>query len=182
MDHSDKHARSLKKTVAIFVATAMLGSVLAAAVFLGQRAPMRMNALPKDALMEGCWRGRLAGDMIVTHGFELHCKIDDRPNNLKINWNGSNHFHLDRLTNVKCIDDPKMQPQPPTAPFDRCGADGYGSYNGVPGYQIHFEFTDAGEPGTKDTALIVIHGGSPDTIVLVTNAFLENGNHQAHKA
>jgi hypothetical protein len=158
----------------------MLGSVLASAVFILRTKSAFAYECPPAGCADGRMtrRGRLAGDMIVTHGFELHCRI----NNLEINWNGGNHFHLDSLTNVKCIDDPKIQPQPPAAPFDRYEADGYGSYNGVPGYQIHFEFTDAGEPGTKDTAFIVIHGGSPDTTVLIANAFLEHGNYQAHKA
>lgn len=119
---------------------------------------------------------------IATHGFELRCDISDTRDNLEINWNGGNHFHLDSLTDVRCLDDPSIQPQPPNAPFDRYEADGFGTYNGVSGYQIHFEFTDAGEPGSGDHAFIVIHGGSPDTVVLNINGFLHEGNHQAHKA
>ena len=187
MIHSSRNARTnLKKISATFLTVAMLGAVLVASVFvLGTR-----SAYAHDCPAEGCadgrmtGGGRLAGDMIVTHGFELHCGEDDRPNNLEINWDGGNRFHLDgdSLVNIKCIDDPAIAPKPPSAPFDRYEADGFGSYNGVDGYQIHLEFTDAGEPGTEDHAFIVIHGGSPDTTVLIANQFLENGNHQAHKA
>lgn len=79
------------------------------------------------------------------------------------------------------MDDPTIEPRPPNAGFDRYEADRFGRFNGVYGYQIHFEFTDAGESGKNDTAFIVIHGGDPSDPVLVANAFLQVGNHQAHK-
>jgi hypothetical protein len=162
----------------------MLGSVLAITVLILGTRSAYANECPAAGCADGRMTGggRLAGDMKVTHGFELHCRVDDKPNNLEINWGNGNHFHLDSLTNIKCIDDPTIQPQQPKASFDKYEADGYGSYNGVPGYQIHFEFTDAGEPGSSDTAFILIHNGDPSAPVLNVNAHLDQGNHQAHKA
>jgi len=123
----------------------------------------------------------------VTHGFELHCGSEDGtiplPNNLEINWSG-NRFHLDYLTFANCSDDPTITPKPPSAPFDTFEGFGKGSYNGQTGASIHFKFSDAGEPGTKDTAEITVWSGdySSSPIVLqVDRAFLTFGNHQAHK-
>src|SRR5438477_4732233 len=33
----------------------------------------------------------------VTHGFELHCDLSNVPNDLEVNWNGGQSFHLERL-------------------------------------------------------------------------------------
>lgn len=131
-------------------------------------------------------QGSVTGDR-VTHGFELQCGSEDGtipvPNNLEINWSG-NRFHLDNLTFANCSDDPAITPRPPNAPFDTFEGFGKGSYNGEPGASIHFKFSDAGEPGTADTAEITIWSGdySSSPIVLqVDKAFLTFGNHQAHK-
>ena len=50
----------------------------------------------------------------VTHGFQLHCGTGTDPegsnppgpNNLEINFDGGNNFHLDALTVGNCRDDP----------------------------------------------------------------------------
>lgn len=140
--------------------------------------PCPTGGCPLEGRMTG--GGRLNEEIIVTHGFELHCDPNDDPNNLEINWDGGNHFHLEGLTEVRCVDDPTIEPQPPNAGFDRYEAFGFGKLNGVDGVQIYFELTDAGEPGTNDTAFWVIRdtGGN---IVLIADADLEVGNHQAHK-
>lgn len=39
------------------------------------------------------------------------------------------------------MDDPTIEPRPPNAGFDRYEADRFGKFNGVDGYQIHFEDT-----------------------------------------
>lgn len=171
-----------KLTVAI--ASVVLASGLGIAGFSILAMPAAAHECPPEGcILDGRMTGggRLAEDIIVTHGFELYCDINDGPNNLEVNWDGGNHFHLTSLTEVRCLDDPSIQPQPPNAGFDRYEADGFGKYNGIDGYQIHFEFTDAGEPGSNDTAFIVIHGGDPNNPVLVANAPLDMGNHQAHK-
>ncbi len=41
----------------------------------------------------------------VPHGFELHCNLKRRPNNLEINWGAGNNFHLDSLTAAVCFTD-----------------------------------------------------------------------------
>jgi hypothetical protein len=191
MNHFGRvNPKSLKTTAVVFASAALLGSVLAFAVFaaIGAKSAEAHECPPAGCITEGRMTGggKIVDDTnsanIATHGFELRCDINDSRDNLEINWNGGNNFHLDSLTQVRCLDDPTIQPQPPSAPFDRYEADGFGSYNGVSGYRIHFEFTDAGEPGSSDHAFIVIHGGSPDTVVLNINGFLHEGNHQAHKA
>jgi hypothetical protein len=126
----------------------------------------------------------------VTHGFELHCNIDAN-NHLEINW-GGNHFHLVALTSVTCLDDPSINPAPP--PFTSnlgntmigVGIGTFsGTFNGVK-YQkatatVQFKFTDAGEPGTNDTASYVVTL-SDGTVVLNTlgSINLTFGNHQVH--
>jgi hypothetical protein len=89
----------------------------------------------------------------VTHGFELHCNKNDDPNNLEINWgtNPENNFHLESLDFVRCSDDPNIVPNPPSASFDTYFARGTGICNGIAA-AIVWTFTDAGEPGTADTA------------------------------
>jgi hypothetical protein len=113
----------------------------------------------------------------VTHGFELHCDPSNTPNNLEINWGGGNNFHLDTLLTATCTDDPTIEPQPPSAPFDTFVGTGVGTCNGQPAL-ISFTLTDAGEPGTKDFASYTISGGCS----LTASGFLERGgNQQAHK-
>ena len=186
----DKKKSRIKATAMALASVILLGSVLAVATFAATGVK---SAEAHECPSSGCiTEGRMTGGgkiideanstIIATHGFELRCDVADTRDNLEINWNGGNNFHLDSLTDVRCLDDPTIQPQPPNASFDRYEADGFGSVNGVSGYQIHFEFTDAGEPGSSDHAFIVIHGGSPDTTVLTINGYLNMGNHQAHKA
>jgi hypothetical protein len=108
----------------------------------------------------------------VTHGFELHCSINDTPNALEVNV-GANNFHLDNLVTVICTLNPL------TGVVTITG-NGFGSYNNVPGAKIDFTFTDAGEPGTLDFASYVI--GDPTGIQLSASGFLDKGNQQFHPA
>jgi len=104
----------------------------------------------------------------VTHGFELHCNKNDKPNNLEINWgtNPENNFHLDSLSFVRCSDDPNIVPNPPDASFDTYYARGTGHCNGIAA-NIEFTFTDAGEPGrvTAGAALSISRMGATCTPV-----------------
>jgi hypothetical protein len=114
-----------------------------------------------------------------THGFELHCSIDDLPNRLEVNF-GGDHFHMDVLTYVECSDDPAIDPIPPVADCDTIHGHGEGKFNGVSGYYVEFTFNDAGEPG-KDTdwgwIKVTNSGGG---IVMEYSGLLISGNHQSH--
>ena len=129
--------------------------------------------------------GIYSGTQKVTHVFELHC-LDDppatlaEPNNLEINFSGGDNFHLTTLTKAVCTDTAAIQ-QPPSAPFDTFDGAGTGTFNGQPA-AITFTFTDGGEPGTADTALMIITlTGTGQTVLSCGTAFLTFGNHQAHK-
>jgi hypothetical protein len=113
----------------------------------------------------------------TTHGMILHCDTRN-PNNLQINWEG-NTFHLTDLASAACPDTAGITPNPPDAEFDTFIGFGEGRLNGDPGATIVFTFTDAGEPGTADTAEITIF--DPDGWqVLSIAGTLTFGNHQAH--
>jgi hypothetical protein len=114
----------------------------------------------------------------VTHGFELHCNVDQLPNNLEVNW-GGNHWHLLELTFAECFDDPAIEPRPPRAGCDTYHGIGMGRYNGVDGYQAEWIFTDAGEPGKRDWAWIKITAPDGSTVMEVSG-FLQVGNQQFH--
>ena len=120
------------------------------------------------------------GSIRVTHGFQIRCDPKDRRQRLEINWPGvqdQNNFHLTDMKKATCIDDPDIDPTPPHAGFDTYIGEGVGTCNGKPA-AITFVFTDAGEPGTEDTAEYHISGACTlDTV----ETFLTYGNHQAHK-
>ena len=120
-----------------------------------------------------------------THGFTLHCDINNNPNRLQVNWpraagRGSNRFHLENLTSAVCTDNPAISEENPVAGFDTYSGSGTGRMNGVPGAMINFQFSDAGEPGRGvDVATMSITppaGGA----AIVVSGFLDKGNHQAH--
>jgi len=124
------------------------------------------------------------GNIRVTHGFEIHCDLSE-PNRLEVNWKTSargkeNRFHLLELTSATCIDDPAIEPNPPGADFDTFIGTGTGRYNGVDGATIEFTFTDAGEPGTVDTATYRITAADGTVVLEVSVKNLTFGNHQAH--
>jgi len=136
----------------------------------------------------------------VTHGFELHCAQppQDVNNRLEVNWNQS-QFHLLTLTSVECFDTALVQAPPKSAPIDTLVGVGEGRFSGTFNgktykdvrAKIQFTFTDAGEPGTSDTAnykVIVLdanmdgNANDPVTVLDTKGAVkLTNGNHQAHK-
>jgi hypothetical protein len=114
----------------------------------------------------------------VTHGFELNCDVTQNPQNLEINWDG-NRFHLEQLTSAFCSLDPSINSGHPAADFNTYTGSGTGSYNGVDGATVNFVFTDAGEPGTNDTAAYTIMDANGNT-VLTASGNLDKGNQQAH--
>jgi len=139
------------------------------------------------SVLQSTTQGRMTGGGTIAntlgtpdtakHGFELHCDVTSSPNNLEVNWAGGNKFHLTSLTSAFCVNDPTIVPNPPAAGFDTYIGTGTGELNGAPGHTIYFIFTDAGEPGTSDHAVIMIDGGA----ALSVSGFLSHGNQQAHK-
>lgn len=121
----------------------------------------------------------------ITHGFQLHCQsyeqaVIPRPNNLQVNFSGGDHFHLDELTRATCWNVDGMQ-HPPAASFDTFDGTGTGALNGQPA-TVWFRFTDGGEPGTRDTAMVHIWKiGSPIPVLSCWSSPLTFGNHQAHR-
>jgi len=121
-----------------------------------------------------------SGQNRVTHGFELHCSADDQPNNLEVNWNKGDRFHLEQLTAASCINDPDINEGMPTAGFDTYIGSGTGRYNGVSGATIEWYFTDAGEPGKDNDIATILIRDVNNNVVLSVNGSLNQGNHQAH--
>jgi hypothetical protein len=119
-------------------------------------------------------------DHDVTHGFRLECDASEKPNNLQVNWDRGNKFHLESLTSASCTDDPTISPNPPDANFDTYTGTGDGRYNGESGATAEWRFTDAGEPGSDDTMTITIRDSNGNIVLSITNEELDGGNHQAH--
>lgn len=114
------------------------------------------------------------GGMRITHGFTLHCNVQNLPNRLEVNWAGTgsgksaeNNFHLQALTTAICLDDPQISPGSPSANFDTYEGRGTGLLNGVNGATAHWIFTDAGEPGKNDEVWLVIKNPSGTEILRV---------------
>jgi len=139
---------------------------------------------PQAGRMTGGGSVFTAQNKRVTHGFELHCNVNDLPNNLEVNWDGNGksqqNFHLETLDTAVCTDDPAYAPEPPDAGFDTFTGTGTGRLNNIPGATIEFVFTDHGQPGKEDTATMTIRDAS-NAVVLVVSGNLKNGNQQAHK-
>ena len=113
-----------------------------------------------------------------SHSFQLQCDVNQGPNGLEVNWGKGNKFHLEGLTRATCSDDPAIEPNPPEAGFDTYEGAGTGRYNGVAGATAEWTFTDAGKPGSKDSAEIVIMDSTGS--ILAVSGMLTKGNHQAH--
>ena len=111
----------------------------------------------------------------VTHGFSLGCNLNQGPDNLVVNWDGGNNFHLTSLTSATCFDSRANTPNPSAAGFNTYVGSGVGLCNGLPA-AANWTFTDAGELGSNDTANIVISGGCS----LSVSGNLQQGRHQAH--
>jgi len=121
----------------------------------------------------------------VTHGFELHCSLEgqapDEPNNLEINWDGGNNFHLTDLTFAACRDADGYEEEMPEAGFDTMRGAGTGLLNGEAGYTIKFFITDQGEPGSGDRLRFAIYNSAGERVFRAAGV-LTFGNHQAHAA
>lgn len=120
-----------------------------------------------------------ASGMRVTHGLQLRCNEDDPRQNLQVNWDGGEHFHLLDILGATCTDDAALDEEHPVAGFDTYIATGTGKYNGELGATIELRFTDDGEPGVDDTATMTIRDADGNVVLTVSNK-LDHGNHQAH--
>src|ERR1044071_3425940 len=84
----------------------------------------------------------------VAHGFELYCDASNGPNEIEVNWDNGENFHLESLAMSRCEDNATIDPTPPGATFDTLTASGYGRLANGSGAFVFVIFTDAGEPGT----------------------------------
>ena len=116
----------------------------------------------------------------ITRGLTIHCDLL-LSNNLEINWDGGNNFHmLDHLETLACFDDPDIDQTPPAAPLDTLIGRGTGRLNGVSGYSIVFTLIDAGEPGRNDQMGFTITAPNGTVVINVPVTNLTAGNLQAH--
>ena len=126
-----------------------------------------------------------SGSVTVTKGFEVDCDMNPAHENLELNWNTGDHFHMNKITSAVCT----LQgnpPNPPKAPVNRIDATGTGSYDGVSGYTVLFTLWDQGEPGTNDQAGFVVCKSTSATsctgavVLSVPLQLVSTGNIQAH--
>lgn len=130
-----------------------------------------------------------SGSVTVTKGFEVDCDMMPAHENLELNWNGSDHFHMNTITSASCILTGNP-PNPPTAPVNQITASGTGSYDNMPGYTVVFTLWDQGEPGRNDQAGFVVcltdpvHPNTCSTstsiVLSVPLQLVSTGNIQAH--
>ena len=111
---------------------------------------------------------------IASHGFTIHCDDGKDNHHLQIGWDGGT-FHLEEVAWIQCWDDPAISGDQPSPGFDTLELAGWGRLDGVSGTPIYLVFTDDGEPGTTDTAVVEINLGATWLA-----GVLEDGNHQAH--
>jgi hypothetical protein len=125
--------------------------------------------------------GGQTANSAASHGFEVGCDAGSNHHNLEVNWAGGNNFHMDTITSVTCYLDPALpDPAPPPAGFNTMVLNGTGTYNNQPGASVFAIFTDAGEPGTNDQALIQVTFNA-SKVLNVPLAKIATGNQQAHK-
>ncbi|MEM0478564.1 MAG: right-handed parallel beta-helix repeat-containing protein [Candidatus Caldarchaeum sp.] len=130
------------------------------------------ESCPSTGRMTG--GGVIVYNMITAHfGFELHCSIEKKPNNLEINWrNGEGKtfiFHLMKMDSASCFFD-----------MHRGSGEGrlkIGSNLWKPA-TIVWTFVDDGEPGAgKDFLNVEITIDSTSYVIL---GKIDGGNIQAH--
>jgi hypothetical protein len=111
----------------------------------------------------------------VRYTFELHCDVTVPPNPLNVDWDTGNAFQLSTLIAATCSDDPSVSG---VASFDTYSGSGTGTVNGVTGATAQWTFTDAGDPGSGDTAHITISDAAGKVILTIAGPVVR-GNHQA---
>jgi hypothetical protein len=152
----------------------------------GQEVALQATA-PDDCTVLGVGRFTGGGKQVeaggaakITRGLTIHCDLL-LSNNLEINWDGGNNFHmLEHLETIACFDDPSIEQKPPVAPLDTLVGRGTGRFNGVDGYSIVFTLIDAGEPGSSDMMGFIITAPNGSVVINVPVQTLIGGNLQAH--
>jgi ribosomal protein S30 len=128
-------------------------------------------------LTGGAWT--LADDGKTHHQVQLGCTAAEGG---RLTVKGkSGTFELTRTDYALCIDAPNIGAGSPLAGWDTHRGSGAGMYNGAPGYTVEWTLTDAGEPGSADSAEIVVRNPA-GAVVLAEHGLLSGGNHQAHGA
>lgn len=135
-----------------------------------------------------------SGTTVVTSGFELYCQPEGTPdfhpvfgpNNLEVNWDSGNHWHMKQLEFSFCTSDGQSPAPPPNtaAGGDTITLQGVGDCNGVDGIYGLFTFVDHGEPGKEtDLASFMITGDGGACPSLNTGApqLISGGNVQFHQ-
>ena len=143
--------------------------------------------VPTDCIVGGVGRFTGGGKQVevggaakITRGLTIHCDLL-LSNNLEINWDNGNNFHmLEHLETIACFDNPAIDQKPPVAPLDTLVGRGTGRFNGVDGYSIVFTLIDAGEPGRDDQMGFVITAPNGSVVLNVPVSYLIGGNLQAH--
>ena len=127
------------------------------------RIPVPGEDMPAFArITGGGWRtvGWGGEDIRASNGLTLHCDIT-LSNNLQINWNKGQKWHINKLVDAAfCEDDPDFTPEPPAAPADTYIGIDVGKLRNVDGSTACFILEDhgekAGDPDGPDQALIRI--------------------------
>ena len=117
--------------------------------------------------------GLPAAGFRVTYVFDLHCDPSQDLNNLEVNWDKGNNFHLTSLTSGHCFDTPSTQSKRNAPGFETYAGSGVGLCNGLPAAAT-WTFTDARERAKNDTATLRITGGCN----LSVSGNLRQGNHR----
>jgi len=142
-----------------------------------------LDCVPDEALGRFTGGGHqiIVNGVRVTKGLTIHCDLL-LSNNLQVNWQGGNKFHMnEHMTTVACTDDPNIVQAPPPAPLDTLIGTGIGRYNGVDGYTIAFTLVDGGEPGAGVDMMAILITAPDGTVVLnVPLQVTTGGNLQAH--
>lgn len=163
-----------------FNTTATGGTDTIEACFTDAQGVEKCARATKEWIAPASLVGRMTGggkivDSTVTHGFHLLCDQFRGPQRLQVNWDG-NRFHLENIVTAFCSNDPNIDEENPPSGFDTIEGTGNGRCNNQDAV-VTWKFTDAGEPGDDDTAMITITGVACS---LTVSGKLSGGNHQAH--
>lgn len=157
-----------------------------AAVFLGPpdklQVPIFSNIVTKKwvfllnaGLMQG--QDNFFANPSVKLKFELRCNLNDKPNNLEINWK-DNRFELNELTSAACFNDSSIHTS--KAGFNTYVGTGTGTYNGVDKADASWTFTDVEKHGINDTVSMVIKDSNGNDILNISG-ILDKGDQKAKK-
>jgi hypothetical protein len=109
------------------------------------------------------------------HGFMLHCDTNVLPNRLQVSWGNGMHFHMISSSTATC--DKSLT----SSTMNHIHGTGVGRLNGMPNYQVEWDFTDNGEPGNTDQGSITIK--NPAGVPMYSwSSNLLGGNYQMHVA